>query len=70
MDMLTLIGYGITAIIGVVGGWAIWGKATLVLKEVAELLTAAVEAIEDGEMTKAEMEKIIQEAKDLAAAFK
>lgn len=70
MDFLTLVGYGITALIGIIGGYAIWGKAGHVLRDVATLINTAMSAIEDGNITKAELTKVIEDAKAVIDAFK
>lgn len=59
-----------TAIIGIGAVWMILSKALNVLKEINELLSAIVVALADKKLTKAEIDTIVKEAKDVPLAIK
>ena len=60
----------ITAVIGIGAVWAILAKATKVLKEISELLSAIVVALSDKKLTKDEIDTIVKEAKDIPVVVK
>jgi len=63
MNDMIGIGLGLLLSVGVVWKWV---KAAMVpVKEVAELLIKVTKAAEDKKFTKAEIESIIEEAKDI-----
>jgi len=59
-----------TAVIGIGAVWMILSKAMNVLKEINELLSAIVVALADKKLTKAEIDTIVKEAKDVPLAIK
>ena len=60
----------LTAGIGIGAVWMILSKALNVLKEINELLSAIVVALADKKLTKAEIDTIVKEAKDVPLAIK
>jgi hypothetical protein len=71
MDYLTgNIPQLVTAVIGIGAVWMILSKALNVLKEINELLSAIVVALADKKLTKAEIDTIVKEAKDVPLAIK
>jgi hypothetical protein len=71
MDYLTgNIPQLVTAIVGIGAVWMILSKALNVLKEINELLSAIVVALADKKLTKAEIDTIVKEAKDVPLAIK
>ena len=57
----------VLAVIAIVAG-VYWVKAKRVIKEVAELLTAISDAVEDDDVTKDELKKIVEEFGDVIAS--
>jgi len=70
MDIATLIASVVTFLLGIGGTLAVVSKYTMPLKEVAEFLTSVVNALQDGKITKEEIEKIAKEAKDIPQAIR
>lgn len=71
MDYLTgNIPQLVTAVVGIGAVWMILSKALNVLKEINELLSAIVVALADKKLTKAEIDTIVKEAKDVPLAIK
>ncbi len=60
----------LTAVVGIGAVWVILSKAVKVLKEISELLNAIVVAFADKKLTKAEIDTIVKEAKDVPLAVK
>lgn len=63
--MEALIGAILGFVIGIPVVKAFLDKATVPIKDVAELVLAVIEAIEDGKVTTEEVKKIVKEAEDL-----
>ena len=60
----------ITAVVGIGAVGAILVKASKVLKEISELLSAIVVALADKKLTKEEIDTIVKEAKDIPVVVK
>ena len=75
MDIGTIITLVMTAIAALAGGFWLKAKGKLgqikdVIKESADVVIVAVEAVGDDTLTKEEIESIKKEAKEAVAAFK
>lgn len=60
----------LTALLAIGVVWKLMGKVLVVLKEVADLLQAVFVALEDKKLTQEEIDKIIEEAKDIPPAVR
>lgn len=60
----------ITAVLTIGAVWAVISKGLKLLKEVNELMTAVIVALSDQKLTKAEVQTIIKEAKDIPLTIK
>lgn len=63
----------VIAILGILGIGATalkYIKVVRIVKEVAELVYTASVAVEDGKLTKEELEKVIKELSDVVVAFR
>ena len=74
MEWIEIIGYILTAVFALGGGWVGYViKSAKAAKEIGELLTVAGQALEDKEITKEEIAQILKEfndVKDVIVAFK
>ena len=70
MDIMTLISSIGTFLLGVGTVSAIVRKYFMPAKEVGELLLTIYEAVQDGRITKDEIDRIMKEAKDVPAAIR
>lgn len=75
MDWYAIVGFAITAVIGFLGArWLVVKKYTTkffgIFKEVADLLYAIENALEDANVTTDEIAKIVKEYKEVIAKVK
>lgn len=75
MDFLSIAAFAATTILGFIGGWAVFGKAKDILKEIGEVLVEINDFLdeksEDGKgLSKAEVAKLAQSFKEIMEAFK
>lgn len=75
MDYLTIAAFVATALLGLIGGWAFFGKSKDVAKEVGELLINIHEFLdeksEEGKgLSKKEVAQLLADVKEVWAALK
>lgn len=68
-ELITIVAYIATAVLAVVAGWLKWNY-NKTIKEVVDVILSLKDALEDGKITKEELDKIVKEAKEAFAEIK
>lgn len=68
--LYSIIGGIVSFILGIPFVKKVMGNFYMPLKEVSELVQVVIKALEDGKITKSEIQEIIAETKDLKNGFK
>lgn len=68
MEILSIVLAVVAA--GLAAAWAKWGKALYVKASQYDLVKKLVEALQDGDLTEAEIKEILEEIKELVLSLK
>ena len=67
MDWFEIAGIVVVGLLGVWGGWKLWKH---IPREIAEAFMAVADAIEDDDVSREDLKKIVEEFMDVLALIK